>query len=64
MTSQMITAVTVERLLRPSEVAGLFRVEVKTVGRWADAGLLPSIRTVGGHRRFRWADVASALPTA
>jgi len=55
--------ITTERLLTPSEVAGLFRVEVKTVGRWADAGLLPAIRTVGGHRRFRSADVDAARPS-
>ena len=41
-----------ERLLRPREVATLFDVSVKTVGRWARDGRLPYIRTVGGHRRF------------
>ncbi len=35
-----------------SEVAALFRVDPKTVTRWADRGWLPSIRTLGGHRRF------------
>lgn len=39
-------------LLRPVEVAKTFDVTVKTVGRWADAGLLPCVRTAGGHRRF------------
>ena len=46
-----------EPLLTPGEVAGLFRVQVKTVSRWARSGLLPSIRTLGGHRRFRESDV-------
>jgi excisionase family DNA binding protein len=40
------------RLLRPSEVARTFRVQTKTVTRWADEGKLTCIRTVGGHRRF------------
>ena len=42
-----------ERLLTPAEVASLFRVDLKTVGRWAKAGRLDSVRTPGGHRRFR-----------
>ncbi len=39
-------------LLTPGEVARLFRVDPKTVTRWAAAGRIPSIRTLGGHRRF------------
>ncbi|CAB4759510.1 MAG: BldC family transcriptional regulator [Actinobacteria bacterium] len=39
-------------LLTPSEVAALFRVDPKTVSRWAKAGKLTSIRTLGGHRRY------------
>lgn len=46
-----------ERLLTPREVAVRFRVDPKTVTRWADAGKLTSIRTLGGHRRFREAEV-------
>lgn len=42
-----------ERLLTPAEVASLFRVDRKTVGRWAKAGRLASVWTPGGHRRFR-----------
>jgi excisionase family DNA binding protein len=42
-----------ERLLTPSEVADLFRVDPKTVTRWAKAGLISSIKTPGGHRRYR-----------
>lgn len=40
-------------LLRPGEVADLFRVDPKTVTRWANDGKLSAIRTLGGHRRFR-----------
>jgi excisionase family DNA binding protein len=41
-----------EKLLTPAEVAALFRVDPKTVTRWAKAGKLTSIRTLGGHRRY------------
>jgi excisionase family DNA binding protein len=41
-----------ERLLTPAEVAALFRVDPKTVTRWAKSGKLSSIRTLGGHRRY------------
>lgn len=50
-----------ERLLTPSEVASLFRVDPKTVTRWAQSGKLPSIRTLGGHRRYRTSDVRALL---
>ncbi|MBA2417788.1 MAG: BldC family transcriptional regulator [Nocardioidaceae bacterium] len=50
-----------ERLLTPAEVAVLFRVDPKTVTRWAQAGKLSSIRTLGGHRRFRESEVRSLL---
>ena len=48
-------------LLTPSEVAVLFRVDAKTVTRWAAVGRLPSLRTPGGHRRFRRSTVADLL---
>ena len=48
-----------EVLLTPSEVAALFRVDPKTVTRWAKAGKLTSIRTLGGHRRFKESEVKS-----
>jgi len=50
-----------ERLLTPAEVAVLFRVDPKTVTRWAQAGKLSSIRTLGGHRRFRESEVKALL---
>jgi excisionase family DNA binding protein len=46
-----------DELLTPAEVAQLFRVDPKTVGRWADTGKLTVIRTLGGHRRFLAAEV-------
>lgn len=52
---------TSERLLTPGEVALMFRVDPKTVTRWASAGRIGSIRTPGGHRRFREAEVRSLL---
>ncbi|MGH3402003.1 MAG: BldC family transcriptional regulator [Streptosporangiaceae bacterium] len=51
----------VESLLTPAEVATMFRVDPKTVTRWAKAGRLTSIRTLGGHRRYREKEVRSLL---
>jgi excisionase family DNA binding protein len=48
-------------LLTPSEVAALFRVDSRTVTRWAKAGKLTSLRTLGGHRRYRAAEVRALL---
>ncbi|MBA2577711.1 MAG: BldC family transcriptional regulator [Euzebyaceae bacterium] len=50
-----------EELLTPSEVAKLFRVDPKTVTRWAKSGKLSSIRTLGGHRRYRAGEVRALL---
>lgn len=60
------SAVTVEQhnddeLLTPSEVARMFRVDPKTVTRWARSGKLSSIRTLGGHRRYRAKEVRALL---
>ena len=52
-----------EILLTPSEVATLFRVDPKTVTRWAKAGKLTSIRTLGGHRRYKESEVKALLIT-
>lgn len=51
----------VEPLLTPGEVAAMFRVDPKTVTRWAAAGRIGSIRTPGGHRRFRESEVRALL---
>lgn len=48
-------------LMTPSEVAAMFRVDAKTVTRWAQEGKLPFIRTLGGHRRYPRRDVLSLL---
>ena len=50
-----------ENLLTPSEVAALFRVDPKTVTRWAKAGKLTSIKTLGGHRRYKESEVKALL---
>jgi hypothetical protein len=49
-----------EEWLTPAEVARLYRVDPKTVTRWAQSGVIPEqhiIRTLGlkgkGHRRYR-----------
>jgi excisionase family DNA binding protein len=46
-----------EALLSPGDVAQLLNVTPKTVWRWATDGGLPTSRTIGGHRRYRWGDV-------
>jgi excisionase family DNA binding protein len=50
-----------ESLLTPSEVASMFRVDPKTVTRWAKAGKLSAVRTLGGHRRYRESEVRTLL---
>lgn len=50
----------VERLYMPAEVAAIFGVNTKTVTRWAKLGQMDSVRTPGGHRRFREAEVRRA----
>ena len=42
----------VERLLTRAEVAEIFRVAPSTITRWAEAGKLPAVKTLGGHRRY------------
>ncbi|MDO5627145.1 MAG: BldC family transcriptional regulator [Mobilicoccus sp.] len=51
-------------LMTPAEVAALFRVDPKTVTRWAVAGKLQSLRTLGGHRRYRASEVQALLAEA
>jgi excisionase family DNA binding protein len=50
-----------DTLLTPAEVAALFRVNPKTVTRWARAGKITAIRTLGGHRRFRATEIRRCL---
>jgi excisionase family DNA binding protein len=53
-----------ETLLTPAEVAALFRVNPKTVTRWARAGKITAIRTLGGHRRFPASEIRRCLEQA
>lgn len=48
-------------LLRPKEVARMFRVDPKTVNKWALAGRLTCVRTLGGHRRYRRTEIEALL---
>ena len=50
-----------DALLTPAEVAALFRVNPKTVTRWARAGEITAIRTLGGHRRFRASEIRRCI---
>jgi excisionase family DNA binding protein len=40
------------RLLTRAEVAEIFQVSPSTITRWAEAGKLPAVKTLGGHRRY------------
>jgi excisionase family DNA binding protein len=48
-------------LLTPGEVAAMFRVDPKTVTRWAKGGRLTCVVTLGGHRRFKESEVRELL---
>jgi excisionase family DNA binding protein len=50
-----------DQLLTPADVAAVFRVDPRTVTRWAIAGRIQSVRTPGGHRRFRRSSVLALL---
>ncbi len=51
----------VDTLLTPAEVAVLFRVSPKTVARWARAGKITAVRTLGGHHRFHASEIRRCL---
>lgn len=48
-------------LLYPEAAAKLLGVHPKTLVRWEKHGLLASVRTLGGHRRYRLEDVQHIL---
>lgn len=50
--------------LTPGEVAALFRVNTRTVTRWALAGKISVTRTPGGHRRFLRTEIHALLNEA
>jgi excisionase family DNA binding protein len=50
-----------DELLTPAEVARMFRVNPKTVTRWAQSGKLRSVRTLGGRLRFYRSDIERAI---
>jgi len=58
------TSTAPETLYTPAEVASLFRVDPKTVTRWAKQGRLTPIRSLGGHRRYRASEVEQLLKPA
>ena len=62
--STTVTEPETDRLLTPGDVARLFGVDPKTVSRWADAGKLSAMRTLGGHRRYRADEVHRLLDDA
>ncbi|MCX4912874.1 BldC family transcriptional regulator [Streptomyces sp. NBC_00687] len=61
MTSKEVDPMETESLLTPAEVAALFRVDPRTVTRWAKAGKLTTVRTVGGMRRYVEDEVRALL---
>ncbi|MDP9235337.1 MAG: BldC family transcriptional regulator [Actinomycetota bacterium] len=50
-----------DALMTPAEVAALFRVDPKTVTRWANAGKLSPMKTLGGHRRYSTSEIRSLM---
>lgn len=50
-----------DQLMTPGEVAKVMRVDAKTVTRWAAAGKIASVRTLGGHRRFFVRDLRAMI---
>lgn len=50
--------IVLSKKLTSKETARLLGVSEASIKRWADSGLLPTAKTVGGHRRFRPEDVA------
>ncbi|MXQ66985.1 helix-turn-helix domain-containing protein [Actinomadura rayongensis] len=48
-------------LYTPAEVAQLFRVDPKTVTRWAKTGTLHPVTLPSGHRRYRASEIHKLL---
>lgn len=45
------------RWVTTAEAAQFFHVGRRTIMRWADSGKLPCMKTLGGHRRYRFSDL-------
>jgi excisionase family DNA binding protein len=59
----MVPTSTEPRYLRTAQVAELLHVSPKTVSRWAQEGMLPYLRTLGGHRRYPDAEIRALVET-
>ena len=46
-----------EENLKTAEVAAMLNVTIDSIRTWHKKGLLPAVRTPGGHLRFRRVDV-------
>ena len=45
------------RYLTPGEVVSILHVDANTLARWANAGRIGVVRTLGGHRRYLASEV-------
>jgi excisionase family DNA binding protein len=51
-------------MLMPAEAARRLGVHRRTLAQWERDGILPALKTAGGHRRYREADVQALLETS
>lgn len=57
----IINGVDFSETMTSGEIARLFRVDGKTVARWAKSGKISHFRTLGGHRRFSRAEIEALI---
>src|SRR5207245_10077901 len=50
-----------DKLLKTADVARMFRVDPKTVTRWAVSGKISAVQTLGGHRRYYLSEIERAI---
>ena len=62
-TEMALAQPTEPKYLRTAQVAELLQVSPKTVSRWAQKGMLPYVRTLGGHRRYPDREIRALLET-
>jgi excisionase family DNA binding protein len=53
-----------DELLTTAELGRMFRVNPKTVTRWAGTGKIMAVRTLGGHLRFYRSEITRAVEAA